>query len=194
MARPKRPRRGRSRATRRQAGAPDQGSSGAGAAGAFDQDADDAGAAGAQDADGVAADLSRFLWGFDNDGGMAGIPASEARDMDYANWNSSDAAGDLEEVIVAVVDTGVDAANPDLAPVMWEASPELQQKIGGDKHGFAVGGDEEAGITSYTGMTSYHGTHVAGTIAAKWERAGRERPSRRTRASCRCAITTRSRG
>ena len=48
----------------------------------------------------------------------------------------------------------------------------MQQKIGGDKHGFAVGGDEEAGITSYTGMTSYHGTHVAGTIAAKWDGQG----------------------
>ena len=58
------------------------------------------------------------------------------------------AAGALEEVVVAVVDTGVDAANPDLAPVMWEASPELQQEIGGDKHGFAVGGDAVAGITS----------------------------------------------
>ena len=165
------------------AGAPDQDRGGAGVAGAPGQDADDAGAAGAQDAEGAAAaafaqdsgaaaDLSRFLWGFENDGGMAGILASEARDMDYADWNSDGAAGALEEVVVAVVDTGVDAANPDLAPVMWEASPELQQEIGGDKHGFAVGGDEEAGITSYTGMTSYHGTHVAGTIAAKWDGQG----------------------
>ena len=124
-----------------------------------------------EDDNGPASDLDDFVWGFSNDGRMGGISESDAVDMGYGAW-ADKAAGSLEEVVVAVIDSGVDASNPDLAPVMWEASSELQQKIGGDKHGFAADADPAAGITSTTGITSYHGTHVAGTVGAAWDGQG----------------------
>lgn len=71
-----------------------------------------------QDKDEAAASLDGFVWGFRNDGRMGGIAADEAVDMGYSAWGDKGVAGDLEEVVVAVVDSGVDVSNPDLAPVM----------------------------------------------------------------------------
>lgn len=128
-----------------------------------------------QDEDEPAADLNSFVWGFDNDGRMAGTTGSDAADMGYANWNNQSAAAELEEVVVAVIDTGVDASNPDLVPVMWDEG--LTSGIEGltrkeDEHGFAVLADAEAGVSSTTGLEIYHGTHVAGTIGAAWDGRG----------------------
>ena len=104
-----------------------------------------------QDEDEPAADLNGFVWGFDNDGRLAGTTGSDAADMGYANWNNQSAASQLEEVVVAVIDTGVDASNPDLAPVMWDKG--LTSGIEGltgkeDENGFAVIADAEAGVSS----------------------------------------------
>lgn len=40
--------------------------------------------------------------------------------MRSSEWDSQNADESLKEVIVAVIDSGVDASNPDLAPVMWD--------------------------------------------------------------------------
>lgn len=128
-----------------------------------------------QDKDEAAASLDGFVWGFRNDGRMGGIAADEAVDMGYSAWGDKGVAGDLEEVVVAVVDSGVDVSNPDLAPVMWGeglTTEGLATTGKEDEYGFAAAGGEGAGITSHTGITSYHGTHVAGTIGAAWDGQG----------------------
>ncbi|WP_162610973.1 S8 family serine peptidase [Gordonibacter sp. An230] len=127
-----------------------------------------------EDDDGPAADLDDFVWGFRNDGRMGGISADEAVDMGYAAWPDASAAGGLDEVVVAVIDSGVDASNPDLAPVMWNEGLTSGIAPTGkeDEHGFAAAADATAGVTSTTGISSYHGTHVAGTIGAAWDGEG----------------------
>lgn len=135
-----------------------------------------------EDDDGPAANLNRFVWGFDNDGRMAGVSEDQAVDMRSATWSEyageSSAPDNLDEVVVAVVDTGVDAANPDLAPVMWSMSElpkDKQEKLAAtgkeDEHGFSAQAGEVAG-NSFSGLTEFHGTHVAGTIAAAWNGEG----------------------
>ena len=122
------------------------------------------------DSSGPVSDLTSFQWGFDNDGRMGGIDAADAIDMRSSEWDAQDPDEGLQEAVVAVIDSGVDASNPDLANVMWnEGLTSGIECVGGeDEHGFST--VEGAGST--TGLTNYHGTHVAGIIGAEWNGEG----------------------
>lgn len=117
-------------------------------------------------------DLTLLQWGFGNDGSMDGISSDEAVDMGYDDWNNAEAAAvaNLEDVVVAVIDSGVDASNPDLASVMWDDGDTIDAlfALGGDEHGLSTA----SGTTSTTDLVNYHGTHVAGIIAASWDSQG----------------------
>src|SRR5439155_11431455 len=95
----------------------------------------------------------KYLWALENTGQTIDPPASGFQpfsgtpddDMDVPEaWAFTTGAGQ----IVAVVDTGVDAAHPDLAGQV------------------APGGFNFVGDNSDTSDPAGHGTHVAGTIAA----------------------------
>lgn len=124
------------------------------------------------DKDEPASDMTAFQWGMSNNGSMGGVSAEEAVDIEYSGWNDAAAAGDLEEVVVAVIDSGVDETNPDLEGVLWnegEDYPELTA-LGGDAHGISTvpGTTSTAPVSAEQG----HGTHVAGIIAAEWNGEG----------------------
>ena len=124
------------------------------------------------DKDEPASDMTAFQWGMSNNGSMGGVSAEEAIDIEYSGWNDAAAAGDLEEVVVAVIDSGVDETNPDLEGVLWnegEDYPELTA-LGGDAHGIST----VSGTTSTAPVSAEqgHGTHVAGIIAAEWNGEG----------------------
>lgn len=124
------------------------------------------------DKDEPASDMTAFQRGMSNNGSMGGVSAEEAVDIEYSGWNDAAAAGDLEEVVVAVIDSGVDETNPDLEGVLWnegEDYPELTA-LGGDAHGISTvpGTTSTAPVSAEQG----HGTHVAGIIAAEWNGEG----------------------
>lgn len=120
----------------------------------------------------LAADMTEFQWGMSNNGSMGGVSAEEAVDIEYSGWNDAAAAGDLEEVVVAVIDSGVDETNPDLAGVLWDEGEEYPELtvLGGDAHGFSTVPDTTS--TSPISAEQSHGTHVAGIIAAEWNNEG----------------------
>lgn len=124
------------------------------------------------DKDEPASDLTAFQWGMSNNGSMGGVSAEEAVDIEYSGWNDAAAAGDLEEVVVAVIDSGVDETNPDLAGVLWDEGEEYPELtvLGGDAHGFSTVPDTTS--TSPISAEQSHGTHVAGIIAAEWNNEG----------------------
>ncbi len=103
--------------------------------------------------------LFSSLWGL---GDGAGLSAQRA-------WNISTGSSD---VVVAVIDTGVDYNHPDLRDNMWSNPGEVPNNgIDDDANGYV---DDVYGINAMYGAArpgdpmdeNGHGTHVAGTIGA----------------------------
>lgn len=128
-------------------------------------------------------DMTEFQWCGDNDGSLTGQSEQDAVDIEYGAWKEAASSGaweqvaarerdNLKTVVIGVIDSGVDASNPDLANVMWDdglAIPELAA-LRGDEHGLSA----VHGVSSTTPINSEdgHGTHVAGIIAAEWNDFG----------------------
>jgi subtilisin family serine protease len=111
------------------------------------------------------------LWAMQNTGqsirGTAGTPDA---DSDVAEaWDAGVGGG----TVVAVIDTGVDSAHPDLAPNLWRnpgesGSGRESNGLDDDLNGRADdwrGWDFVAGDNDPADQNG-HGTHVSGTIAA----------------------------
>ncbi len=109
-------------------------------------------------------DYGEYLWGLENTGLNGG---NEDADIDaFAAWDISIGAG----IVVAVIDTGVDATHPDLAPNMWVNEGEIAGNgIDDDGNGYVDdvhGWDFVRGDGDPDDLDG-HGTHVAGTVAAR---------------------------
>lgn len=106
-------------------------------------------------------------WSLGN--GTTSHPAAKGIDFEAA-FDALEAAGKTTSApttsspIVAVIDTGVDYTNPDLAGVMWN-NPGT---IGLDgQHGYDFGTYDDDPMPDGTDYVTSHGTHCAGSIAAQ---------------------------
>lgn len=104
--------------------------------------------------------------------GVAGV------DIDIENaWNVYEQTTERREVTVALIDTGVDTAHPDLKNSIWVNADEIPgDGIDNDYNGYV---DDVNGWNFYSGNNQLfhggednHGTHGAGTIAGAWDGKG----------------------
>ncbi|MHC4527829.1 MAG: S8 family serine peptidase, partial [Planctomycetota bacterium] len=105
------------------------------------------------------------LWGMHNTGQTGGTT-----DADIDAPEAWDAATGGTNIVVAVIDTGVDYTHVDLAANMWVNEPELNGTPGVDDDGNGYV-DDIYGYDFYNNDADpwddhYHGTHCAGTIGA----------------------------
>ena len=109
-----------------------------------------------------------LLWGLRNTGQAVNGGAAGRAGADIHAESAWDVSLGSVAHVVAVVDTGIDYAHPDLAPNIWSAPAAFTVTIGGvaltcpaGSHGF------NAIEFSCNPMDDHlHGTHVAGTIGA----------------------------
>jgi serine protease len=105
------------------------------------------------------------LWGLNNTGQSGGV-----NDADIDAPEGWDLGHDASNVLVAVIDTGIDYTHPELAANVWTNPGEVAgDGIDNDHNGFVddVHGYDFINQDSDP-MDDYgHGTHVSGTIAAR---------------------------
>ena len=107
------------------------------------------------------------LWGLLNIGqtigGIIGTPGA-----DVGAPRAWDSALGSRNMVVGVVDTGIDYSHPDLAGNVWTAPRSFSVTIGGQRITCAAGTHGFNAITRSCDPFDdhFHGTHVAGTIGA----------------------------
>ena len=109
------------------------------------------------------------LWALHNTGqAVSGITGTPGADIQFLEaWRM--AKPDTSEIVVAVIDTGIDLTHPDLAANIWTNTNEISgDGIDDDYNGYVddVHGYDFASNDADPSDSGDHGTHVSGIIAA----------------------------
>ncbi len=115
-----------------------------------------------------------ILWGLDNIGQEIGGDFGKSTGTPDADIDAPEAwainEGTNGETIVAVIDTGVAYDHPDLAGNMWDGTNCVDENgdliPGGCNHGYDFEDNDNTPLPTNPDY-GYHGTHVAGIIAAE---------------------------
>lgn len=123
-------------------------------------------------------DLTSLQWAFDINDATLHAPSAwdTSASMNVPNWNDRNGQGgnmNGTEVIVAVIDGGIEPDHPDLHDALYRFTPEQQSALGCGEYGYNAEAAANSAIdASDVRDRGHHGTHCAGIIAASWDGAG----------------------
>jgi subtilisin family serine protease len=111
----------------------------------------------------------KFLWGLRNAGqAVNGLNGTANADIGFLRaWGLAQSA--TNEIVVGIIDTGLDVTHPDLVSNLWINPGEISGNgLDDDGNGYVddVHGYDFALGTGTLTDSGFHGTHVAGTVAA----------------------------
>lgn len=104
------------------------------------------------------------LWGMRNTGQTSGKPGADVKAT--LAWQHRTGGGNI---VVAVIDSGVDYLHPDLLANIYQSSSETQDGADSDGNGYVddIRGWDFHGNDNDPMDDHFHGTHVAGTVGAR---------------------------
>jgi hypothetical protein len=114
-------------------------------------------------------------WALDNTGqtfNVGSTPISGTNDADIDAPEAWALSEGTDNIIVAVIDTGVAYSNPDLVNNMWNGTnckDQNNQTLGNCIHGYDYADDDKNPLPDPTEQDNYrnHGTHISGIIGAE---------------------------
>ena len=94
--------------------------------------------------------------------------------INVPSFGSSERGANMDkQVVVALLDTGVNYLHPDLINVMYHFTPEQQEALGCWEYGYtAIGMGLHGNVEDKASSAHGHGTHTAGIIGAEWNGVG----------------------
>ncbi len=117
----------------------------------------------------TAEDLTGLQWG--NSDGASMRFSDEDVSIHVPNFGAEGSNMEGDPVVIAVFDMPIDFSHPDLKDVAYTFTPEQQEALGCDEHGFNASWSNSDGKMVYFDDCE-HGTHCAGIIGASWDKHG----------------------
>lgn len=99
--------------------------------------------------------------------------SANEENSDIPSWNDKNNVNS-EDIVLAVMDTGIAYNNKDLVNVMWKDGENYEElvNLGGGEYGIDAASAAEGQPSKFPMDVSGHGTHCAGIIAGQWNEFG----------------------
>ncbi len=120
-------------------------------------------------------DLTPLQWGnWADERTMRAVATADNPSINVPAFGSDQRGANMDrQIVVAVLDTGIDYTNPELQNVLYHFTDTEQEALGCWEWGYnAVGRGHNGNVRDDDSIAMGHGTHTAGILGAEWDGKG----------------------